>query len=281
MAALFLVYLAMSQMWNLLAGYCRLIFLGQQIFVGLGGYALATLATYYGLPIWLSILAGGAASVTFALVLSFWLFRMKGAYFAVAGWIVAEVLGICFGNWSFVRYGMGLFILPAYTVSVNEIFYGALAIGATSVGLVYGLLRSKLGLGLLAIRDDEVAARSVGVDVFRCRLYSFLIAAFITGVASGVMYLHLIFIQPYKAFSIDWTVKILFIAIIGGIGTVEGPIIGALVFVILQQLFSEWPTMGLLLLGASAVTMMILAPHGVMGILRERYGLRVFSVRRR
>ncbi len=280
-ASLALVYLAMAQMWNLLAGYGRLISLGQQMFVGLGGYTLAVLSVYYGLPLWLSILAGGLVCVTFALLLSFWLFRMSGAYFAVATWVVAEVLGLCFGNWSFVQYGMGLFIQPAYTVSVSRIYYAALAVGVASIGLVFGLLRSELGLGLLAIRDDEEAARSVGVHVFRCRLYCFLIAAFVTGIASGVLYLHLVFIQPYKAFSIDWTVKLLFIAIIGGIGTIEGPILGALVFVGLQQFFSEWPTVSMLLLGIFAVTTMLVAPEGIMGVLKKRYGVEVFSAKRR
>lgn len=279
-ASLALAYLAMAQMWNLLAGYCRLISLGQQMFVGLGGYALATLSVYYGMPLWLSILAGGLVSAGFALILSFWLFRMSGVYFAVATWVVAEVLGLCFGNWSFVQYGMGLFIQPAYSVSVNQIYYAALAVGGTSLAVVFGLLRSELGLGLLAIRDDEEAARSVGVHVFRCRLWCFLIAAFVTGIASGVLYLHLVFIQPYKAFSIDWTVKLLFIVIIGGIGTVEGPILGALIFVGLQQLFSEWPTISMLLLGIFAVVTMIAAPEGIMGVLRKRYGVEIFSARR-
>jgi branched-chain amino acid transport system permease protein len=269
-ASLALVYLAMAQMWNLLAGYCRLISLGQQMFVGLGGYALATLSVYYGLPLWLSILAGGLVSVTFALLLSCWLFRMSGAYFAVATWVVAEVLGLCFGNWSFVKYGMGMFIQPAYSVSVNQIYYAALAVGVASIALMFGLLRSEVGLGLLAIRDDEEAARSVGVHVFRCRLWCFLLAAFVTGIASGVLYLHLVFIQPYKAFSIDWTVKFLFIAIIGGIGTIEGPILGAVIFVGLQQLFSEWPTISMLLLGIFAVTTMLVAPDGIMGVLKKR-----------
>jgi len=281
MGSLFLVYLAMAQMWNLLAGYCRVISLGQQMFVGLGGYALAVLSVYCGVPVWWSILAGGTVSAIFALVISFWLFRMSGTYLAIATWVVAEVLGLCFGNWSFVRYGMGLFIQPAYPVSPNQIYYGALAVGAGSVAVVYALLKSELGLGILAIRDDEEAARSVGVDVLRIRIWCFAIAAFVTGIASGVLHLHLVFIQPYKAFSIDWTVKLLFIAIIGGMGTIEGPIVGALVFVVLQHLFSEWPTMGLLLLGVCAVGIMAVAPNGITGIVEKRYGLETLSVRRR
>jgi len=281
LGSLFLVYLAMAQMWNLLAGYCRVISLGQQMFVGLGGYALAVLSVYYGVPVWLCVTVGGVVALAFALAISFWLFRMSGTYLAVATWVVAEILGLCFGNWSFVRYGMGLFIQPAYGVSPDQIYYAALAVGAASVGIVYGLLRSELGLGILAIRDDEEAARSVGVNVFRCQVCCFAIGAFVIGIASGVLHLHLVFIQPYKAFSIDWTVKLLFIVIIGGLGTIEGPIVGALVFVILQQLFSEWPTMGLLLLGLFAVGIMLVAPNGIMGILKERYGFEILSARRR
>jgi len=175
---------------------------------------------------------------------------------------------------------MGLFVQPAYKTPLNQIYYAALLVGLGSVIVVYAILRSKLGLGLMAMRDDEEAAQNAGVEVFRCKLYCFLIAALITGLAAGVLYIHQIFIQPYKAFSIDWTVRLLFIVIIGGIGTIEGPIIGALIFVVLQQVFSEWLNVGLLLLGAVCIAVMLAAPRGIAGIIHDRSGFDVFPLRR-
>ena len=280
-ALLFCLNLAMAQMWNLLAGYSGLISLGQQAFVGLGGYSLAVFSMYYGFPIGLSILIGGIISVLFALLISAPIFRMRGVYFAIGTWTVAETLRILFSNWKYVGYGMGLFVKPAYTLTFNTIYYAGLFVGVASVALVYFLLRSKLGLGLMAMRDDETASETLGVDIFRTKLTCFLLAAGVTGVVSGVLYLHNIFIQPFSAFGIDWTVRLVFITIIGGIGTIEGPIIGAFIYVFLQQWLSEYPSVSLLILGVIAIAVILVAPKGIMGTIQERLGFEILSPRRK
>jgi branched-chain amino acid transport system permease protein len=272
-ALLFSLNLALAQMWNLLAGYSGLISLGQQAFVGLGGYTLAVFSMYYGFPIWLSILIGGIISVFFALLISAPIFRMRGVYFAIGTWTVAETLRIL--------YGMGLFVKPAYTLSFNTIYYAGLFVGVASVALVYFLLRSKLGLGLMAMRDDETSSETLGVDIFRTKLTCFVLAGGVTGVVSGVLYLHNIFIQPFSAFGIDWTVRLVFITIIGGIGTIEGPIIGAFIYVFLQQWLSEYPSVSLLILGVIAIAVILVAPKGIMGTVQERLGFEILSPRRK
>jgi branched-chain amino acid transport system permease protein len=268
-------------MWNLLAGYSGLISLGQQAFVGLGGYALAVFSMYYGFPIWLSILIGGAISVLFALLISAPIFRMRGVYFAIGTWTVAETLRILFSNWKYVGYGMGLFVKPAYTLSFNTIFYAALLVGVASVFLIYFILRSKLGLGLMAMRDDEASSETMGVDIFRTKLICFVLAAGMTGIASGVLYLQNIFIQPFSAFGIDWTVRLVFITIIGGIGTIEGPIVGSIIYVVLQQWLSEYPSVSLLILGMIAIAVILVAPKGIMGTIQEKLGFEILSPRRK
>jgi len=278
---LFSLNLALSEMWNLLAGYSGLISLGQQAFVGLGGYALAVFSMYYGFPIWLSILIGGAFSVLFALLISVPIFRMRGVYFAIGTWTVAETLRILFSNWKYVGYGMGLFVKPAYRLTFNTIYFSALAVGVGSVALVYFILRSKLGLGLMAMRDDETSSETLGVNIFRSKLLCFLIAAGATGIVSGVLYLHSIFIQPFSAFGIDWTVRLVFITIIGGIGTIEGPIIGSLIYVFLQQWLSEYPSVSLLILGVIAIAVILVAPKGIMGSIQEKLGFEILSPRRK
>ena len=278
---LFCLYLALAQMWNLLAGYSGLISLGQQSFVGMGGYVVAVMSNYYGVYIWLGILLGGVFSALLALFMSLFIFRMKGVYFAIGTWIFSEALLIWFSNWEYTKYGMGLFIKPNPNISMTEIFYASLIVGVGSVALVYGILRSKLGLGLMAMRDDEAVSETMGVEVFRSKLYCFLIAAFVTGITAGILYIFQVFIQPYKAFAIDWTVKLVFIVIIGGIGTLEGPIVGAFLFVLLSQTLAEYFSVSMLILGAIAILVILIAPKGIMGTLQEKLGFEILSPRRK
>jgi len=278
---LFFLYLALAQMWNLLAGYSGLISLGQQSFVGMGGYVVAVMSNYYGVYIWLGVLLGGVFSALLALFMSLFIFRMKGVYFAIGTWIFSEALLIWFSNWEYTKYGMGLFIKPNPNISMTEIFYASLIVGVGSVALVYGILRSKLGLGLMAMRDDEAVSETMGVEVFRSKLYCFLIGAFVTGSTAGILYIFQVFIQPYKAFAIDWTVKLVFIVIIGGIGTLEGPIVGAFLFVLLSQTLAEYFSVSMLILGAIAILVILIAPKGIMGTLQEKLGFEILSPRRK
>ena len=278
---LFCLYLALAQMWNLLAGYSGLISLGQQSFVGMGGYVVAVMSNYYGVYIWGSVLLGGVFSALLALFMSLFIFRMKGVYFAIGTWIFSEALLIWFSNWEYTKYGMGLFIKPTPNLSMTEIYYASFIVGVGSVALVYGILRSKLGLGLMAMRDDEAVSETMGVEVFRSKLYCFLIGAFVTGSTAGILYIFQVFIQPYKAFAIDWTVKLVFIVIIGGIGTLEGPIVGALLFVLLSQSLAEYFSVSMLILGAVAISVILIAPKGIMGTLQEKLGFEILSPRRK
>ncbi|OGP75721.1 MAG: hypothetical protein A2V86_12995 [Deltaproteobacteria bacterium RBG_16_49_23] len=275
------LYMTLASMWNLLAGYSGLISLGQQMFIGIGGYSLAVLSMYHGLPIFLSVFLGGVISVLLAVLISLPIFRMKGVYFAIGTWIIAEALGICFSNWGYVRYGMGLFIQPAYRLSMSTIYYAALVLCIGSIALIYLLLRSNLGLALMAIRDDDRASEAIGVNIFRCKFTCFLLSAFITGMTAGVLYLNTIFIQPFEAFGIGWTVKLLFIVIIGGLGTVAGPIVGAAVFVVLQQYLSEYVGFNLIIFGTITISVIFFTPKGIVGTFQEKLGFEIFPIRRR
>jgi branched-chain amino acid transport system permease protein len=278
---LFFLYLAFSQMWNLLAGYSGLLSLGQQSFIGIGGYSVAVLCNYYNMNLWLSVLIGGLFSSLLALFMSLFIFRMKGIYFAIGTWIFGETLLLWFSNWKYVGYGMGLFIQPPSAPTMNEIYYASFITGAGSVILVYGLLRSKLGLGLMSMRDDEEVSEAMGVEVFRSKLYCFIIGAFVTGVAAGVLFVFQVFIQPYSAFAMDWTVKLVFIVIIGGIGTIEGPIVGSLLFVFLSQNLAEYFSVSMLILGTIAIIVILLGPKGIMGTLQDKLGFEILSTRRK
>jgi branched-chain amino acid transport system permease protein len=273
-------YLALAVLWNLLAGYAGLLSLGQQAFIGFSGYTVAVLTGYYGLDPWVGVLAGGISAVLLALLMSVFIFRMRGVYFAIGTWLFAETLRLGFGNWAYVNYAAGLFIKPETPIGMNTLYLAALAMAVLSVAGAYAVLKSRIGLGLMAMRDDEDAAETMGVNVLRTKLLCFLAAAFFTGLTAGLLYLFQVFIQPYEAFSIDWTVKLFFMVIIGGIGTVEGPIVGAFIYVLTSQLLSEYGALSTILPGTVAVATMLAALGGIMGTLKEKTGWVLLSHRR-
>jgi branched-chain amino acid transport system permease protein len=278
---LIFLYLAMGQMWNLLGGFAGLVSLGQQIFIGLGAYTLAIMTEVYHLPVWPSVIAGGVISVLFGIGSCVVLFRMRGVYFTIATWILAECLVVFFSNWEYVRMGQGFFIRAGYGTTGVSVYYPALGLALGSIALVYLLLRSRLGLGLMAMRDDEGAAESMGVEIFRSKVYCFLVAAFVTGIAGAVYYLSQVFVQPYAAFGINWTVALVFIVIIGGIGTIEGPIVGAVIYVLLQQFLSPYAGISMIILGAIAIVIILVAPQGIVGTIQKRFGFTLLSTRRK
>ena len=277
---LFFVYLSLSQMWNLLTGYSGLLSLGQQAFIGLSGYTVAVMTNYYGVNIWLSVIIGGLFSVILALIMSLFIFRMKGIHFAIGTWIFAEILLQWFSNWKFVKYGMGLFIKPSNPPSMTAMYYAAFIIGIGSFIVTYIILRSNIGLGLMAMRDNEAVSESMGVEIFRSKLFCFLVASFITGATAGVLYVFQMFIQPYEAFSINWTVILVFITIIGGIGTIEGPIVGSIIYVLLSQWLAEYTQVSMIMLRIIAITIILVAPRGIMGTLNEKLGFEIIGARR-
>jgi len=277
---LLFLYMALGQMWNLLAGYSGLISLGQQIFVGLGGYSIAVMTEKLGQGVFLSFLAAIGVSVAFAFIISFPIFKMRGIYFTIGTWIIAEALSVYFVNWSFVNYAIGFNIRIGYSFSPRIIYIMALLIGIGSIAIVYFLLRSKTGLALMSIRDDTNSAEVRGVKIYQTKLKIFLLTSGYTSLIGAVLYLNFVYIVPRAAFAIDWTVIMVFIVIIGGIGTIEGPIIGAVAYIFIRQYLYNFPGISLIILGIVAVVIILAIPKGIMGTLHARFGFELFSVRR-
>jgi branched-chain amino acid transport system permease protein len=270
---LFFVYLALANMWNLLGGYSGLICLCTAAFVGLAGYTVA-IGTWVGVPFYLGIIAGGAVATLFALLISFPVFRLRGIYFAIGTLVLPEVLKYVFLVWRpvgglMVGRGAGYAVKGVAGVSLGEWYWAALAIGVASIFLMRVILRSKLGLGLAAIRDNDNTAASSGINVFQIKLYSFLIAAFITGIAGAVFYSYSGYIEPVSAFNIRWLLVALLATVIGGEGIEDGPIIGAAIVVLLQFLLARYTGISLLIQGVILVSIMLAAPQGIMGFIRK------------
>lgn len=278
--------LALAQLWNLLAGYAGMVSIGQQAWIGVGGYTLIVAADDLGLPIVVGVVLGGVVAALLALPAAALLFRLRGGYFSVGTWVIAEVLRLLVSNsteWLRGGYGRTLAAAGAMGREARELLtYGvALVVGLGVVALVHLLMRSRAGLALTAIRDSETAAASLGVDTTRMKLLVYLLCAFGTAVAGALIYLNLLRATPDAAFSVQWTAFMIFIVVIGGIGTIEGPILGTLLFFAIREYLADFGEWSLILLGAVAVAMMIFAPEGIWGLIRRRFPIAIFPVQRR
>jgi branched-chain amino acid transport system permease protein len=293
--------LTLAQFWNLLAGYAGLVSVGQQTFVGLGGYLLFAFTVLLGLDPLLAIVLAGIVAALFAIPTAVVVFRLQGAYFAVGTWVMAEVYRLIFAQAKELGGGTGTSLPPSVTNSIVGIdwirqslnlrtpaardvltYWTALAIAAGSALAIYLLLRSRRGLALAAIRDSTVAAQSVGVDILRAKLWIYVFAAAGTGMAGALIYLQKARISPDAAFSVlDWTAYVIFSVVIGGIGTLEGPIIGVMVFYLMQTYLASFGSWYLILLGVLAIATMLFAPKGIWGHFSQRFGIVLFPVQRR
>lgn len=282
----FMYILALAQMWNLLAGYGGLLSVGQQGFLGLGGYFLVMFSLKAGINPFVSVLLCGIAVALISIPTAAVVFRMRGAYFAIGTWVVAEVFRLIISNTAWLGGGSGLSI----TNAVQDVprwwresltFWIALAIGVGTILLIYALLRSRYGLALTAVRDSEPASESLGINVNRVKWLVYIVSAFGCGMTGALIFITKLRISPEAAFSVDWTAVMFFVVVIGGIGTIEGPIIGALVYFVLRESLGDFGSWYLIVLGLVAVVLMLKCPKGLWGLVSKRYDIRLFPVQRR
>jgi len=281
----FACFLVLAQMWNLLAGYGGLVSVGQQAYLGLGGYALVVLANKFNVNPFLAVPLAGAIAGLIAIPTSQVVFRLQGGYFAIGTWVVAEVYRLLIANTSAIGGGSGTSLtamrgIPkAFRESVT--FWIALAMLVIVLALVYVLLRSRYGLGLTAMRDSETASESQGIAVGRTKLIVYLISAVGCGLAGALYFLNILRISPDAAFGVNWSAYIIFIVVIGGIGTIEGPIIGTLLYFVLRQFLGDFGTWYLIILGSVAIITMVKFPYGLWGYVARRFDIQFFPVQRR
>jgi branched-chain amino acid transport system permease protein len=281
----FIALLALAQMWNLLAGYAGLISIGQQAYVGLGGYALIVLSDDVGVNPFVAVPLAGVVAAVVALPTAALVFRFQGGYFAVGTWAVAEVFRLLVSNSSALGRGTGRTLKAVFPLAreTRELvtYFLALALGVAVLVGIYAFVRSRFGLGLMAVRDSQPAAETLGIDVFRTKLIVYLLAAFGTGTTGALIYLNLLRVSPDAAFSINWTAATIFIVVIGGLGSLEGPLIGAVVFFVLREALADYGSWYMILLGTLAVGVMLAYPSGLWGLVADRWDIRFFPVQRR
>lgn len=289
------VFITLASMWNLLAGYTGLVSIGQQAFFGLGGYGLIVLSNGFNRDIYVAVLPAGLIAMGAAAVIAVVAFRLRGGYFAVGMWVIAEVVRLLVKSYNGepIRGGTGTNLDAGQYDNVvrsqtSSLF--ALLLATAAVVSVYLVLRSRLGLALQSVRDDEAGARGLGVNVYGTRYVVFLLAGLLTGLAGAVYYLKFGSINPDAAFSVTaWTAPVIVMVVIGGLGTIEGPIVGAVVYYVLERrLTGEGATIELepevfrIVMGGIAVLFALYVRGGIWGTATRHFpNLQFFPLRRR
>jgi branched-chain amino acid transport system permease protein len=274
----FLSMLVLAIMWNVLAGYADIVTVGQHAFVGVGAYAFFGFAALAGLNPYLSIPLAGLVALVISVPAMLLVFRLRTAYLSIGTWVVAEVLMLGAGKLEAWGGGSGA-SLPISILReigadratrLSTIYWLAFALAAAALGGTYFLLRSRIGVGLTAMRDNEEGAGSVGVNITGARILCFLGTAPFLGMAGAIITLQKLRIAPPASFSItDWTVLIIFNVVIGGIGSIEGPILGTIVFFVLREYLSDLGTWHLILLGTFSIAIILIDKRGLWGLIRR------------
>jgi branched-chain amino acid transport system ATP-binding protein len=271
---------ALAQAWSLMTGYGGVVSLAVAAFVGVGSYATAEVAAQLGWGLIPSVLAGGVVSAVFALIVSVPMLRFRGLYFTIGSLVLAEALAIFMSNYNGLGGNTGV-TLPGTAPSAQTIYLLSLLVAVLAAGIVAWLVRSRLGLGLRAIRDDEDVAERVGVPTFRTKLTAFMVASTVMGLVGGIQAQWTGYIEPTGAFALDWTVETVNAAIIGGVGTLTGPLVGAAVSIGLSQRLANYPEIHLIILGVLLIVIIRLAPNGLWGLACQlfRVGQRRYATR--
>ena len=276
------ILVILAVMWNALAGYGGLVSVGQQAFIGLGAYGAIYLGHVHAvtplLALLLSALIAGAVAIPVALVM----LQLRGGAFAIGTWVVAEVFAIVVSLRSDLGAGTGISFIEMNRFELHSriqyVYWASLGTAAVLLIALFVLLRSRLGASLQAIRDDEGAAASVGVRVMAGKPILFVLAGLGCGAAGALTLANQLFIQPTSIFSVDYSALMIFMVLVGGLGTFDGPIIGAIVLFIIQNQLGDNGVWYFILLGSVAIAFALVLPRGLMGTLQDRLGLQLLPI---
>lgn len=262
------MWIALTQSWAILSGMTGYISLGHVVFYGLGAYT--TVVTWQAIPLFIAVPLAGLLAGLFAFVIGTPVLRVRGPYFVILTFGIAELVKFIIVN---VEVGLGkssrlLFGAP----STEEIYYAMLFLAVAATILAWGLRRSRFGQGLLAIREDEEAAETIGVPVARYKALAFTISAVIPGMVGALMALRSTYFETLQVFNPLVSFTIVTMAIIGGSDDARGPILGAGLLVLLSELlWANWPALYMIMLGALLIAFVLTMPYGIVGYLTQRW----------
>jgi branched-chain amino acid transport system permease protein len=277
------IYVILAVTWNALAGYGGLVSIGQQAFFGLGAYGAVRLADA-GVSVYPALVLAALLVGALALPISAFMLRLRAGEFAIGMWVVAALAHLLVNLDTLVRgeTGTSLIALNAYAADARHALTYWTALGAmvALIGMLFALLRSPLGAAIQAIRDNEHAAAAVGVRVLRTKRIIFVLAAFGVALAGALWLATTITFQPKTYFSVQWTAYMIFMVLVGGLGTFEGPLLGAVIFFAIEAWFGETGVWYLVGLGGAALLFALFLPKGLWGFVDQRFGLRLLPVGR-
>lgn len=262
---LFLLYMTVASSWNILGGYTGQTNLGHAAFFGIGSLA-TRLLWIQGLPFWLSFIAGGVAAVLLALLIGMPAFKLRGVYFAIGTLALAQILNITVAN-----------VLPemSYNPALSDYqlvprYYLFLGLTVVTIGSAYILVHSRLGLGMMAVREGEDAAESLGISALQHKLLALSVSAFFAGLAGGAFAYYHVSYYLFMAFGPEWTFDPMMMAYIGGQGTIIGPIIGSIFYVGLKQLL-VWNVgeYHLIIFGTLFILIVLFLPGGLVEVWQK------------
>jgi branched-chain amino acid transport system permease protein len=276
-----LILVILAVMWNALAGYGGLVSVGQQAYIGLGAYGTIYL-NQHGVQPYLAMVLAAIGGGIIAFPTSLLVLRLRGGQFAIGTWVVAEVFSLLIALDQSLGGGTGISLttLDVYAPDARQAYTYWLTFACAVVLLVavFTLLRSRLGASLQAIRDDEEAAASLGVNVMSTKRILFILAAIGCTAAGALTLANTLFVDPVSIFSVQWSAYMIFIVLVGGLGTFEGPIIGAIAFYLIQNRFADSGAWYLVGLGAAAIFFALFLPRGIWGTIEARFHLRLLPV---
>jgi branched-chain amino acid transport system permease protein len=276
-----LILVLLAAMWNALAGYGGMLSVGQQAFIGVGAYGTVFFAGQ-GVSPYVAMLLATLLAGAISLPISLFALRLRAAQFAIGMWVIAEVMSIIVRLDQNLGAGTGISLIQLNQYAPNYrqayTFWLALVLTAVFLAALFFLLRSPLGTSLQAIRDDEDAARSLGVRVAARKRLLFVLAGLGCGAAGVLIVANTLFIEPGSVFSVQWSAYMIFMVLVGGLGTFEGPILGAILLFAIQTTFTQGGPWYLVGLGATAALFALVLPRGLWGTVEERLGLRLMPV---
>jgi branched-chain amino acid transport system permease protein len=266
------VWITASVAWNLLGGFAGQVSFGFAVFYGIGAYTAAMLIDGGRVHPYLAFIAAGVAAAISSVFISLPTFRLRGPYFAIATIGVSETVRVVAGNLGFTGGASGYRITEPRPFHQAEHYYSALVVAAFAIAVSAFIAQHKFGLGLVAINQDEDAAADSGVNPFLYKLQAHAVAAFLTGIAGGLFARYAAFIHPDGVFSFHNSVQILLMPVIGGLGTVWGPVIGGVVVgMIEEEIVAYFPQVHLLLYGGLLIVIVLLEPGGILGAVRKLF----------
>jgi branched-chain amino acid transport system permease protein len=267
------LWIVLGQSWNLLGGYTGQVSFGHAAFFGVGAYATGVLVKSGLSPgaAWWGLLLGGVTAAVLALVIGWICFRLRGPYFALSVLALSEVLRLVAVNWKQLTNGAeGILYIPTFT-SKAYYYWIILALAGVSFVVIRFVMRSKLGFYFLSIREDQDCAESLGIDTTKYKLYSLLISAFFTGAAGSFYMNYMGFIDPGIVFAVhDISVMMILVTMLGGVATMWGPAVGAVLYILVSELFRVWLKSGhLIFFGVLIIVIIIFFPQGIVGTLNQ------------